>query len=841
MIKKIETPIENIDKKAMEELRKKNEIETIEDVSNGGTHQCVFYENKGDLIDILVPYFTEGLLKEKEYCIWVCSDILTVKNAKRSLRTAVGNLNDYIRGGQMEILNARQWYAKSGQFDVERVLQAWANKEKEAIKKGFKGLRITGDPSWVATKYGWEKLIDYERRANDIIFSRRITAICSYSLGACRGPEILEAASVHQSAVIRRKGEWNVINSFEQKKLESFLQNATEKYGNLSRNIEELVYVIDSKTFDASYINGAILEIYGYSENECVSNPKLWCEILYPEDRERIIPQLNDLMREGNSAVLEYRIVAKNNQIKWIKNHAQCLKNENGKTVLLQCVCSDITKYKDAIDALRQAENRYKLLLENVPQNIYLKDKNSVYISCNKNYARDLKINTEEIYGKTDYDFFPKELADKYRNDDKEVIESGEAIQCEEQYVIGKQNFIINSIKSPVEYEQGKFGILGIFHDITGRRKMEDALHETSEFNSTLFEYNPIETLVVDTEGRITMFNRAKRESGDRLPKIGDLMYRDYADKHEIDMHAELMNSIKSGQLRKFPELKYKDKFLSVTISPFHGGAIITSLDITEQKKGEQNLKRYYEKLQEYDEKLVCTEKLAYVGRIAANIAHEVRNPLTNVVLSTRQLAKKLKLESSAAGYIEVITRNVDRVNYLITELLNCARPPALKLRYYNIHKIINEAVGLVRGQIRVAKIKISKRFTPERSRIRIDKEQMKRVLINIICNAVEAIPKKGGKISIATESMGDFFTVEIRDTGKGIPEENIMRIFDPFFSSKAKGVGLGLTLCYGIMASHGGNITVQSKVNEGSIFTLVLPLLDKKMVGGRGGAYYLR
>ena len=275
-------------------------------------------------------------------------------------------------------------------------------------------------------------------------------------------------------------------------------------------------------------------------------------------------------------------------------------------------------------------------------------------------------------------------------------------------------------------------------------------------------------------------------------------------------------------------------------------GSIGIIRDITEHKKTEQEhskiveaerqkaeeLKKAYAELQASKDELVRSEKLAHTGRIAASIAHEVRNPLTNVVMSIQQLKKAIKPENPKVKHIEIIERNTERINYLITELLNCARPPKLNLHLYNIHKVLKNVLNSAETKIRSNRIKVNKSFTSRASKIMIDREQIERVFSNIALNAIEAMPK-GGILTISTEVKENFFVIKIHDTGKGIPEKDIIRIFDPFFSSKSDGVGLGLTLCYGIIASHGGTIEVESQWKKGVIFTVSLPLFAGHRVGG--------
>jgi len=219
----------------------------------------------------------------------------------------------------------------------------------------------------------------------------------------------------------------------------------------------------------------------------------------------------------------------------------------------------------------------------------------------------------------------------------------------------------------------------------------------------------------------------------------------------------------------------------------------------------------------------VHAERLAFTGRIAASIAHEIRNPLTNVLIAAQQLQEFSKVGTPLAKYINMIIKNAEKANNLIIELLNCARPPKLNLKPYNVHDILDSVLNS--ADIRLQKIEVVKKFASKPLTLNMDKEQIERAFSNLVINAIEAMPKSGGKLTIATENKGNLCTVKIQDIGKGIPEEDIIRIFDPFFSSKPSGTGLGLTTCYGIIASHGGTIEVGSKPKKGSSFTIFLPI----------------
>ena len=218
------------------------------------------------------------------------------------------------------------------------------------------------------------------------------------------------------------------------------------------------------------------------------------------------------------------------------------------------------------------------------------------------------------------------------------------------------------------------------------------------------------------------------------------------------------------------------------------------------------------------------SERLAFTGRIAASIAHEIRNPLSNVSLSVQQLRDAFSKDSPWARHVDIITRNTERIDFLITELLNCARPPKLNMQPHDINGILENTLDSIKTKLASQKVEVHRRYCPGYPVISVDKEQIDRAFSNVMINALESMPD-GGRMTITTEIAGDFFVVKIQDTGGGIPEEDIIRIFDPFYSTKSSGVGLGLSTTYGIVVSHGGEIGVESERRKGALFTISLPI----------------
>lgn len=221
------------------------------------------------------------------------------------------------------------------------------------------------------------------------------------------------------------------------------------------------------------------------------------------------------------------------------------------------------------------------------------------------------------------------------------------------------------------------------------------------------------------------------------------------------------------------------------------------------------------------EEDVFNLRKFSSTGRIARILAHEVKNPLTTILLSAEQLGFELpeKILKESGDLIEVIKNNCIRINQLITQLLESTRFTELDLQTHSINTLLEEALDLVKDRIALKKIKIEKSFEEDMCQIKVDGEKVKIALVNLIVNAVEAVEEMDGTLKIQTKTKNGKCLLEISDNGVGIPPEHLERLFEPFYTSKSGGSGLGLTNTQNIILSHGGTIRVSSKPNEGATF----------------------
>lgn len=213
-------------------------------------------------------------------------------------------------------------------------------------------------------------------------------------------------------------------------------------------------------------------------------------------------------------------------------------------------------------------------------------------------------------------------------------------------------------------------------------------------------------------------------------------------------------------------------------------------------------------------------EKLRGTATLLRTLAHEVRNPLTNINLSVEQL--KPECESEDANiYLDIIARNCGRIDSLISELLDLSRPAEISLQKTDLQDIINSTLAAASDRIALKNIRLDLAYPGQPAFVMADREKLKIAFLNILINAVEAVPAQSGVITISIRDESPNFRVFINDNGGGIPEENISRIFEPYFTSKTNGFGLGLAATWNILQSHRAGIDVNSQLGEGTSFML--------------------
>jgi len=297
----------------------------------------------------------------------------------------------------------------------------------------------------------------------------------------------------------------------------------------------------------------------------------------------------------------------------------------------------------------------------------------------------------------------------------------------------------------------------------------------------------------------------------------------------------EVMDKLKSpdfggvGKLTSFPifhrrkdgELIEGD--LSASIIYDEKGHEIASVGIFKDLRERLGIERELQKMQEA---LLQSEKLAAMGRLTSQIAHELNNPIYGIMNTLELLKTEIPPESKRRRILELSLSEMQRLYERLRNMLSFSKPEEEKRRPVKIDELIEGILLVMEKQMKESNIQVEVSFDPDVPEIMASSNQMRQVMLNILKNAKEAMPK-GGTLFVKTSKKDHRVLIHIQDTGIGIPEEIKDKIFDAFFTTKqkVKGVGLGLSVCYGIIKDHGGEIKVESEAAKGTTFTISLPI----------------
>jgi PAS domain S-box-containing protein len=498
---------------------------------------------------------------------------------------------------------------------------------------------------------------------------------------------------------------------------------------------------------------------------------------------------------------------------------------------------TDITERKKFEEQLRLSEKRYRELFEHVGEGLFISTPEGKFLDCNpalleilgyENKEELLQIDiTNDLYAVPgDRTIFQnmveragsvKEWEVDFKRKDGEkltVLLSAHAIRDSEGKIVGYEGIII---------------------DITERKQLERELQETNDFMKMLIESSPYAIIATDIKGNIIVFNKAAEELlGYKADEVLGRIH--ITQLYPPDVAKEVMKKLRSpyfGGIGRFTgsEFKVVDKWskeipihLSAAIV-YRAGQEVASVGIFTDLRPRLVMEQ---KLQETHLQLIQLEKLRSLGEMAAGVAHEINNPLGGILIYASLLMERLGPDDAKREDLGKIIHETTRCKEIVRSLLEFARQSGPKMELADVNRAITDGLLFLESQVTFHNIKIIKELDPSLPFILGNAGQIKQVFLNIMINAADAMHGKGVltiKTFLAMDR--DKVIVEFADTGEGIPEEILPRIFDPFFTTKGvgEGTGLGLSMSYGIVKEHNGNIEVDTVEGKGTTFRVVLPV----------------
>ncbi|KQX66942.1 PAS domain S-box protein [Paenibacillus sp. Root444D2] len=368
-------------------------------------------------------------------------------------------------------------------------------------------------------------------------------------------------------------------------------------------------------------------------------------------------------------------------------------------------------------------------------------------------------------------------------------------------------------------FENGRvIEVIGSCVDITERKQMETELRETKELLESFINNTTDAICVLDQRFKVISVNSAYEKvfgwNQDELLNQLLPIYPDFLEEHRIEIHDILkagnqISGLETVRVRKDGQLIH----VSVTKTPIKNekGEIIgfagITRDITERKRTEELLRK--------------SDKLSVAGQLAAGLAHEIRNPLTSLRGFLQLLQNDMK---GKQHYFDIMLSELDRINFIVSEFLVIAKPEAIQYKKSDLINILQTVIALLDTQANLCNVQLLLEFESDIPEFICSEMHLKQLFINLVKNAIEAITKDGQiKITVSMQGSG-MIRVRTQDNGCGIPEERVKQLGEPFYTTKEKGTGLGLMMCFKIVEAHKGTMSIQSQIGVGTIIDVFLP-----------------
>ena len=502
-------------------------------------------------------------------------------------------------------------------------------------------------------------------------------------------------------------------------------------------------------------------------------------------------------------------------------------------------VFRDISNEKKSEESVKKLYLQTKALIDNIPDLVWLKDAESHFLIINEAFAKSCGTPSDDIAGKTDYDVWPKEMAQVYIADDFEVMRSGVRKIVEEPVAdINSAIGWIETIKTPIFDTEGRvIGTAGTARDVTARVLAE----QTHKLLATAVEHSAESIMVTDAEGIIKYVNPAfEKISGYSTAEVVGQNPRILkSGEHHEEFYKDIWQTLMSGgtwsglikNRRKNGSLAYEKS----NISPVKDqkGEIVAFVGVNRDVTEERVLQ----------EQLAQSQKMEAIGTLAGGIAHDFNNIIFAIIGYAELALDHTKDDPQVAMFIEEIISASERAGDMVKQILTFSRQSRPEKTVLDVRPIIKEGLKFLRGAL-PSSIEIKQDIEKTIPYVYADPTQVYQVLMNLCTNATFAMRDSNGVLSVSLERVdvgkefasqnpgvepGQFVRLTVADTGEGMPQSLIKRIFEPYFTTKdiGEGTGLGLSVLDGIVKNHGGVVTVWSELGKGSKFSVYFPVID--------------
>ncbi len=625
--------------------------------------------------------------------------------------------------------------------------------------------------------------------------------------------------------------------------MEETLKRSEEKYRTVLESMEESYYEVD-RAGNFTFLNDSLCQQLGYSRKELMGmNYKVYTP---PEKAQEVFQAYNQVYRTGKPTKLfDMDQTRKDGTRVVIENSIFTLRNEKGEITGFRGIGRDVTEHLQAEKALKQSEERYRTILEDMKEAYFEMDIAGNYTFFNDALCRHLGYSREELMGMNYRVYVPPEKSKEAFEIYNRIYRTGEPTEIFDIVQIRKDGSRIfaESSASPIRNEENEIiGFRGVLRDVTERKQAGEEKKASEERYQNVMEEMEEGYYETDLAGNYTFFNDAIcKKLGYSREELTGMGFQAHTAPEDAKKISEAYYEVyRTGKPLKWlsPAQIRKDGvriFAEDSVSPLRNvsGEIIgfrgISRDVTERKQAEEEKKQLEQKAQ-------LASRLASVGELASGVAHEINNPLTGVIGYAHLLLARKDIPKDMVHDVEVINEGAQRVSSIVKKLLAFARQTRPEQRYVNINELIRNTLDLQAYALAANNIKVSLQFARDLPMTIADPGQLQQVFLNLIMNAETEmkLTRNSGKLLIKTEHTDNIIQISFKDNGPGITKENLEHIFNPFFTTRevGQGTGLGLSVCHGIITEHKGRIWAESEPGKGATFIVELPVAteDKQL-----------
>jgi len=448
-----------------------------------GTHLCQFYQNRDDLLEILVPYFKAGL-ESNEFCLWITSDSLSEKDAQKALRKTVPALDRYLRIGQIKFVSHTDWPSTSGTFNPQGLLNTWIDKLVQALANGYDGIRVTADRAWVE-KMEWKTYSVYEEKVNEAIRKYPMLVLCTYSLDKCdkyKASDLIDVIRFHEFALIKRKNEWDLVSGSERRQNEEELWDIGEKLHSLFETVDDGVIFLDVEG-NVIVANRAAITLTGFSESEELIGRSIF-DFVAKKDRGKFMDNIRETFEGAHSSPIECAFCAADGRHLAAELSAAVITDRSGKPTGFIVVVEDLSEQKQAEEALQESDRLYHLVADNVSEVVWTTDINLQPTYVSPSVKRLLGYDTDgnkhvisELLTPASREMAMKAIADALSSDGRgpqDAFKQSLDLEIEMKRKDGsrvwtdtRMTFVRGPDGRPAE-------IMGVVRDVTERKRVEE-------------------------------------------------------------------------------------------------------------------------------------------------------------------------------------------------------------------------------------------------------------------------------------------------------------------------------------------------------------------------------